>query len=310
MIIKGLISFIILTYKNFDGIYDTLDSLFEQDYPEIELVISDDCSPDADTILDDIEDYINANKSVNIKNVIIRRGAVNLGTVKNINEAIRLSSGEYIKDLGAEDTMVDSGVLTRYKDFLDNNNLLICCAKLQGITENGEKVNNLASCEEDYDTLRSYSPLELRDRLFVRNCLPAPAFFMKRELLDTYGMYPEEIRLIEDYPYWLHLCTKGVKIGFMDERLINYKLNGISSAGHYSKMFMDDMLIIYEKYIFPYDKRFGVFQKFYNQLKRDGLNTYIALAEWEDYSFGRKIANGIRYGIFFIYIKLFMKQTK
>ena len=30
---KDLISFVIMTYKNFDGIYDTLDSVFRQDYP-------------------------------------------------------------------------------------------------------------------------------------------------------------------------------------------------------------------------------------------------------------------------------------
>lgn len=307
MIKKGLVSFIILTYRNFEGIYDTLDSLFEQDYPNIELIISDDCSPNAKETLDSIEEYISKNKSDNIKNIIIRRGNVNLGTVKNINEAIKLSSGEYIKDLGAEDTMVDSHVLSRYREFLDNNNLLICCSKLRGVTESGEIIYKLASCEDDYDTLRSYSPLELRDRLFARNCLPAPAFFMKRELLDTYGMYPEQIRLIEDYPYWLHLCTQGVKIGFMDERLINYKLNGVSSGGRYSSIFINDLMKIYEEFIFPYDKRYGVFQGLYNQFKKDGLNTYMAIALWDEYSMGQKIRKVLRYGIFFIYIKLFMK---
>lgn len=305
--VQNRISFIILTYKNFDGIFETIDSVFKQDYPDIELVISDDCSPDSEKMLDEIEKYINDNKPSNITNVVIRRGETNLGTVKNINEAIKLSSGEYIKDLGADDILIDETVLSQYKDFLDKNNLLICCSKLQGITEDGMLLDSLASCEDDYDSLRKMTPLELRNRLFVRNCLPAPAFFMKRDLFEKHGYYPEQIRLIEDYPYWLHLCTENEQIGFLDKKLILYKQNGVSSSGHYSKLFMEDMLIIYDEYIFPYDCRYGAFQKLYNRLKRDGLGAYMALACWDEYSSAKKVKAILRYGIFFIYIKLFMR---
>lgn len=46
--VKEWISLIVLTYRFFSGIYNTLDSIFEQDYPSIELIISDDGSPDSD----------------------------------------------------------------------------------------------------------------------------------------------------------------------------------------------------------------------------------------------------------------------
>ena len=123
-------------------------------------------------------------------------------------------------------------------------------------------------------------------------------------LFLEYGYYPEDTRLIEDYPFWLYLCEKNVKFAFLDERLIDYKLTGVSSAGHYSRMFMEDMLIIYNKYIFPNDKRYGVLQPIYNMLKKAGLNTYIALSEWEDYSFFKKMLAVIKYFPFLIYINL------
>lgn len=301
---KDLISFIILTYRNFDGIYDTLDSIFKQDYPMIEIIISDDASPNASEELPKIREYIDLHKGDNITNVIINAIKENGGTVKNMNQALKLANGEYIKDLGAEDELNTIDALTKYKEFLDESGCYVCCSKLRGVTPEGEEKLKLASCEDDYDTLRKYSPLELRDRLFVRNCLPAPAFFMKKELFEKYGYYDEDIRLIEDYPYWLHLCTEGVKIGFIDERLIDYKLSGVSSAGHYSKMFMKDMLIIYDKYIFPYDKRYGIMQGMYNRLKKMGLGAYIAIAERDEYSVGKKILSYIKYGVFFAYIKL------
>ena len=100
---KDLISFIILTYRNFDGIYDTLDSVFKQDYPMIEIIISDDASPNASEELPKIREYIDLHKGDNITNVIINAIKENGGTVKNMNQALKLANGEYIKDLGAED---------------------------------------------------------------------------------------------------------------------------------------------------------------------------------------------------------------
>ena len=300
---EELISFIILTYKNFDGIYDTLDSVFIQDYPFIELIISDDGSPNAGQFLPDIETYIEKHKRENIVNVAIITSETIEGTVKSGYKAYKLAKGAYIKDLGADDTLRDSHTLTRFKEFLDESGCLICFSKLQGVTVQGKLKKHLASCEDDYELLSSYTPLQLRDRLFRRNCLPAPCLFLKKELLDKYGYFKEDTRLIEDYPYWIYLCTQGVKIAFLDERLVNYRLSGVSSAGSYSRMFMDDMLVIYDKYIFPYDKRFGIFQPFYNRLKCGGLHAYIALADWGSYSITDKVKALLKYGIFFVYIK-------
>lgn len=301
---KGLISCIILTYRNFDGIYDTLDSIMMQEYPEIEIIISDDGSPDADTKLKEISRYIEEHKRDNIKNVIVNAIPQNIGTVRNINQALRLANGEYIKDIPSEDVLNAPDVLLKYKQFLDSSGTLLCCSKVRGVTAEGKIITKLISCEDDYDSLRKMTPEQLCNRLFRRNCLPAPAFFMKKELFEKYGFYPEEIRLIEDYPYWLNLCLQGVRIAFTDERLVDYKLSGVSSGGHYNRMFMDDLMLIYNKYIFPYDHRFGVLQKGYNMLKKGGLKAYIVIADWEKYSFLQKFKYAVLYSPWLVFIKL------
>ena len=56
--ISQLLSFCILTYKNFDGIIDTLDSLFQQDHPCIELIISDDGFTNYEEHIQEIKQYI------------------------------------------------------------------------------------------------------------------------------------------------------------------------------------------------------------------------------------------------------------
>ena len=299
---KGLISFIIPVYKNFDGICDTLQSVFEQDYPKIEIILSDDCSPNYEEEIGKVREYIDQNRTDNIVRVVYNHLEENRGTVRNANSAYRLAQGEYIKDLSAEDTLSHPGALRRYVEFLEESGCLICFAKLQGIDDRGNRVKSLASCADDYAPYRDMSPLQVRDQLFVRNFLPAPAWFAKKELFETYGYYPETARLIEDYPYWIHLCTEGVRFAFLDEVLVDYRLSGVSSGGTYGVQFMKDMYAIYDQWIFPYDKRYGMLQPVYNRLKKAGLNAYMDRARWEEYSPLQKAFAWIRHGIFFAYI--------
>lgn len=297
-----LLSFCILTYRNFDGIYNTLDSLFSQDYPCIELIISDDGSPNYEEHIDGIKQYVEEHKSRNIVDVRYNRMNPNVGTVKHINAVLKMAKGTYFKDLGADDVLNCPDALSKYVSFLENNDYEICFARMRGVRENGEYVYHLAACEDDYDLLRSLTVEQTLNRLFARNFLPAPAWCAKRSLFGKYGYYSETTRLIEDYPYWIHLCRQGVRFGYMDDRLIDYRLNGVSSGGFYNEKFMDDMVAIYENNIFPYDKRFGIFQPMYNLLKRMGLNTYYAKARWSEYSTGQKIGAYLKYGPFFFYI--------
>ena len=299
---KGMISFIIPTYRRFDGVRATLKSLFEQDYPRIELILTDDGSPEYETEIPGIREYIEKYRSANIVQVRYNHLPENQGTIRNCNKAYRMAEGEYLKDLSPEDVLARRDALSRYVSFLEEKKCLCCFAKQQGVDGDGNLIQHLASSAEDYDVMARMTPEELRNRLFVRNCLPAPAFFAKTELFRQYGYYPEEVRLIEDYPYWLHLCAENVKIGFLDEILIHYRLNN-SGMGSYSPAFMEDMQIIYEKFIFPYDHRYGALQPIYNKLKKAGLNAYTDRARWEGYTTGQKAIAMLKHGAFFTYIR-------
>ena len=301
---KPLVSVIILSYKNIQGIYESLDSVLKQTYERIEVVISDDGSPDFAKELDNIVSYVENHKRPNLMGFVMNAIPVNGGTVKNINSAIQKCSGELIKVLSAEDTLKDENSLAIYVDFMMANEYLIVFGKMRGVTPDGEYKYKLLSCESDYDLLKSYTVADTRNRLFARNFLPAPAWMAKKELFEQFGLFPETVRLIEDYPYWLHLTQNNVLFGYIDEILIEYKLSGVSSAGSYSEMFMNDMFVIYDKYIFPYDKRFGICQKLYNVLKRKGLEFYMAEARWGKMSKAERIKARIVYFPFWLFVTL------
>lgn len=284
---KGLISFVITIYRNFGEVRETVDSLFMQDWSSLELILSDDGSPEWDAEQPPLAEYIESRRPASVRRVLWHHLPENRGTVVNTNEAYRLASGEFLKDLSPGDVLAAPDALTRFVAALESTGTRICFSRVEGVREDGTVVRHLASSAEDYDRLSALTPLQLRDRLFARNCLPAPAWFARTDLFTDRGLFPEDTRLIEDYPYWIRLCTEGERIGFTDQVLVRYQLSN-SGAGRYSLAFMRDMYIIYDRFIFPDDRRFGILQKPYNALKRAGLKAYEDRARWEDYTPAQK----------------------
>ena len=83
-----------------------------QNYPNIELIISDDGS--AEFPRSDIETYISKQKSENITNVLVRQEEVNCGTVRHLNHAIAAAHGDYIVALAGDDAFYNENVLSAY----------------------------------------------------------------------------------------------------------------------------------------------------------------------------------------------------
>ena len=142
-----LASVLVLTYNNMDGLYDTLDSIFAQDYPAMEVVLSDDASAEYARKQPEIDRYIREHRTGTITDVIWKSHERNVGTVRNSNDALRLSHGDYILSLASEDTLSDPSALSSLIGVLEDTGEDICFGRLQGITPDGRTVDHLLSCD-------------------------------------------------------------------------------------------------------------------------------------------------------------------
>ena len=298
-----LLSILLLSYNNLNEVYVTLDSIFCQDYPSLELILSDDASWDFTEQQPRVAAYIEEHRPENLQKVIWVSHAENGGTVKNMNDAIRASHGEYLFSFSPEDVLSHEKALSHLVQALEESGRDIVFGRMRGVMPDGTFVDYLQSCESNYTLLKSYTVEQTRNRLFSRNFLPAPAKLMTRKLFEENGLYPECIRLIEDYPYWLTLTKNGVPFTYLDEVVLIYRLNS-SGGGYYSEAFMNDMFEIYNLFIFPYDHRFGPMQGVYNCLKRQGLEFYQARAKWSKLSASKKRWLRFKYLPFFLYTEL------
>lgn len=83
---------VLLTFNQEDFVKDALQSLFDQDLDNIEIVVSDDCSSDGTwkKIQEVTSNYCG------VKKVILSRNVRNIGIVENYAAAVRKSTGELI----------------------------------------------------------------------------------------------------------------------------------------------------------------------------------------------------------------------
>jgi glycosyltransferase involved in cell wall biosynthesis len=96
---KPLVTFAVFCYKQERFIEEAVKSALAQKYSPLEVVITDDCSPDATfSIVEKIvSEYTGPHK------VIIHRNEQNLGLAGNVNKAWELSSGEFLVSQAGDD---------------------------------------------------------------------------------------------------------------------------------------------------------------------------------------------------------------
>jgi glycosyltransferase involved in cell wall biosynthesis len=99
---KPLVSFIIIAYKQEQFIREAIEGAFAQDYDPLEIIISDDCSPDRTYEI--IEE--SASKYRGSHRIILNRNEKNLGISGHINRVFQLSHGDFIIASAGDDISV------------------------------------------------------------------------------------------------------------------------------------------------------------------------------------------------------------
>lgn len=97
---EKMISIVVMTYQSSKFIIEALESIKNQTWGNLELIISDDAS--TDNTIELCNAFVTNNKSRFINSIIIT-SKVNTGIPSNYNRGIRAASGEWIKFVDADD---------------------------------------------------------------------------------------------------------------------------------------------------------------------------------------------------------------
>lgn len=213
----SLVSVVIVTYNSASTIVETLDSIYEQTYKKIELVISDDCS--TDSTLSICEEWIEGHRD-RFENVRLLKVEKNTGISANLNRAIREAGGVWIKSLAGDDLLAPNCIDECFT-FVKREKAQICMVRLH-LFDGDETYNREFEISLDNDMYRFLRMNNREDqyrRVLYKHILPGPGIFYSKELWKVIGGFDEKYPNFEEYSFELKVLERE-KVYFLDKPLV------------------------------------------------------------------------------------------
>ncbi len=239
MRLNDLVSVIVLTYNSSNKVLLTLESIKQQKYKNIEIIISDDASSD-DTV-SIIEHYIKKNKYTKI---VFIKNEINLGTVANYQNALLKANGVYIKPIGAGDLLYSKNTISNYvnklhesgRDFIFGFN---CSYRWNSENEEIEFIKEIINPEPYYINDYIDTGKAIHRILKRGHYISGSTFFYKKMLIEE-NLLPGTVIYTEDIVQVL-LVLKNVQFANLNEYVVLYEVGeGLSTSNKFKSALVKD----------------------------------------------------------------------
>lgn len=215
-----LVSVVVVTYNFEEVIVETLESIKEQTYTRLELVITDDNS--TDKTIDICKKWIEKNKE-RFENIIVLENKINVGPTKNYNIGLKAANGKWIKYIS--DDIMSSAFIANSMNIVNNNSdieILFSQSKSFFGKWKDQKFGGLFPKKKDLFKYNLSSEEQLE--YILEGCyVAAPTNFIKKSLLEEVGYCNEKYKFFEDYPLWIKILETGRRLYFNNEINLFYR---------------------------------------------------------------------------------------
>jgi len=200
-------SIITVCLNSAETIEDTIRSVLGQDYKDIEYIIIDGGSSDG--TLDIINRYRN-----NISNMI---SEPDNGTYDAMNKGIKLSTGDIIATLNADDVYADQNIVGRMVEFMRSNGLDAAYGDLVYVDRNN--IDRIA---------RFWKAGVYKKGAFCYGwVMPHPTFFCQKKIFEKYGYFNERFQTAADFELMLRFIEKHlIKVGYLPKVIVKMRTGG------------------------------------------------------------------------------------
>jgi glycosyltransferase involved in cell wall biosynthesis len=206
-------------------VLDTLNSVANQTYQNIELIIVDDLS--TDNSVEVIDKWIsNYNGSITIN--FIKNG-VNFGLTKVCNIILENATGKYFQTLDADDIILPKKIEKQVALLEASENTALIYSNIGVINEAGEVINSDYLARIGYDK-NDMPQGRIFEKLFDFNFIPLPSVLINTEYAKRVGGFDETLQ-VQDYYLWLKL-SEQYKIIYLVENTALYRQHAISMSNN------------------------------------------------------------------------------
>ena len=204
-------SIIVPTFNSENTIEDTIKSVVNQTYPNIEYIVIDGGS--TDNTLSIINKY-----KEQITTIISEKDK---GIYDAINKGINLATGDIIGNLNSDDF------------YIDNNVIADVVAKFE--EEQTDTLYGDLYYVDALDTnkiVRYWKSKQYKEGLFLKGWMPPhPTFFVKKEVYQKYGLFDLQFKSAADYEIMLRFIHRfNVSISYLPRVIVKMRVGGVSNA--------------------------------------------------------------------------------
>lgn len=230
---KPLVSVVIPCYNHEDFVQASIQSVINQTYENIELIIIDDGSKDGSFAKIEEMTKLCEQRFVNFE----FRSRPNKGLSATLNEAIEWCQGEYYSGIASDDVILSHKLKVQVEFLNSHHNVLAVFGGVQHIDENDKIIATSLSKSRYYDFKRI---------IMHKFDLPAVTQLIRLQALKETGGYDSSI-ILEDWYMWLKL-TKHGSIYYMSEIFALYRQhdNNISKDSEKMKQGRLDVLSFFK----------------------------------------------------------------
>ena len=241
-----LVSVLIPAYNHENYIQETIESIINQTYPNIELIILDDGSKDK--TWEKITELKPKCENRFVKSLFETKQ--NEGTCITLNKLLKLSSGEFVYIIASDDLAKPQAIEEEVKFLQDNPDYALAVGDNEYVDSMGKQIfrtqkaftSNIKNAK--YKTVKEFLSSKLKidflsddfgsyKTLYKENYIPN-GYLIRKNIFETIGNFTKNAPL-EDF--WLMLqISKYKKMKYIDEILFSYRIHNTNTIGNSTRM--------------------------------------------------------------------------
>lgn len=182
-----LVTVITPTYNRASLLEETIKSILNQDYPNIEYIVLDDGSTDNTAKI--IEKF---------KRKIIWEYHKNMGEISTVNKGFSMAHGEIIGVVNSDDPLLPEAISEVVKFMKHNHKIIVVYPDWIKIDKNSKKIERVTTPNYNYEYM-----------LRMHSCVPGPGTFFRKLVVDKLKGRDPQFKYVSDYDFWLRAGLIG-----------------------------------------------------------------------------------------------------
>src|SRR5262245_18620248 len=202
-----LVSIVVPCYNQGNYLQQAIESVLSQDYPRIELIVLDDGSTDDTQAV--LSTYTGR---------FHYEAHANMGQAGTLNKGWRMSKGEILAYLAADDFLLAGAVSKSVERLIRAPEIVLTYCDFNCVDPESHFLWRVRPPEFNY-----------RDLAVGIVVQPGPGAFFRRDAFERAGFWNRRLRHIPDYEYWLRLGLEGTFVR-IPEVLAAYRMHDRSQS--------------------------------------------------------------------------------